>query len=226
MISPPPRSYHSLVQIPNFLFTSRRPTSSHSAPPCTPGYDRELPRLDEEQELEQFGEFNVSSSKTLSSVASLGSLDSTALLSQTDDDVTRIKLNTAGSLDSLITGKSLREAENMSMTNHDKTYINDDDDGSTQLEVNHHTANKTEANAIQSNNLLKPTYGMASIREQLKPQSTNYLSPLTTGREHEDMRSAVVNLMVLGGTSKRGIESVDRWIDMWKCQIDPGRMVK
>lgn len=233
MISPPPRSYHSLVQIPHFIFTSRRPTSSRSAPPPTPGYDRELPRLEEINEPNEFTELDIG--KTLSSMVSLGSLDSTALLSQTDDELVRIKVNTTGSLDSLIPNKSLREAENMSMTNHDRiSDTNDEDDTlaseETTIGHNHSYAKHKSASIKKTNSLLKPTYGVVSLREQLKPQSTNYLSPSSkvpfccSTLDNDAMQSAVINLMVLGGTSKRGIESVDRWIDMWKCQIDPGML--
>ncbi|KAK3702857.1 hypothetical protein QZH41_014129, partial [Actinostola sp. cb2023] len=230
MISPPARSYHSLVRIPNFLFTSRRPTSSHSAPPCTPGYDRELPRLEEENETS-----DVRNPARLSSVVSMGSLDSTALLSQNEDEVMKIKLNPLGSLDSLITNKVLRETENMSMTNHERTCFSEETlVNISAVESNQHKiaakpAAKPAANSIGR---LQPTSGsqrVAALRLQLKPQSSHCLSPLSKVpfRGHpvsypdDVLRSAVVNLMVLGGTSKRGIESVDRWIDMWKCQIDP-----
>jgi hypothetical protein len=242
MISPPPRSHHALVQIPDFQFSSLRPTSSRSAPPCTPAYDRQLPSLNEEKEPIDSTELDVEKiSKNLNQVASLGSLDSTALLSHTDEERMKIRLNpnASGSLDSVVTKIGLRETENMSMLNHDRTFSEENLLSKRDCRNNRAASHKqNDKIAIDSNRLLLPATagavrGLQSLRQQVKPVSAESLSPYSKGKASlcrpanfpEVLNTGIINLMVFGGLSKRGIESSDRSIDMWKCNINPGNII-
>lgn len=241
MISPPPRSHHALVQIPDFLVSSLRPSSSHSAPPCTPAYDRELPSVREEKEPVESDELHLKNNTNITQVASLGSMDSTALLSHTEDELAKVRLNPtmrSGSLDSVVTKIGLRETENMSMVNHDRTLSQESIlsclNNKTGVTKDVTTVQENKCNA-SSNRLLPPPMpgtgrDVRSLRQQFKPGSAECLSSYCKSRVSlsrsanfpEVTNTGIINLMVFGGLSKRGIESSDRSIDMWKCSINPG----
>lgn len=187
-------------------------------------------------------ELKVKNNTNISLAASLGSLDSTALLSHTEDELVKVKLNPtmrSGSLDSIVTKIGLRETENMSMVNHDRTLSQE----SILSSLNKQSGVRKDITTVQrnisivkSNRLLPPAMpgtggGVQSLRQQFKPGSAECLSPYSKSKTSvcrsvnfpEVTNTGIINLMVFGGLSKRGIESSDRSIDMWRCSINPGK---
>lgn len=199
---------------------------------------------EEKEPVEQVesNELHVKNTKNFSQVASLGSLDSTALLSHTEDELVKVKLNPtmrSGSLDSIVTKIGLRETENMSMVNHNRTLSQE----SILSCLNNKTGVRKDITTVQknitivkSNRLLPPAMpgtggGVQSLRQQFKPGSAECLSPYSKSMNSvcrsanfpEVTNTGIINLMVFGGLSKRGIESSDRSIDMWRCSVNPGK---
>ncbi|XP_032242533.1 uncharacterized protein LOC5516806 isoform X1 [Nematostella vectensis] len=140
LIYPPARSHHSIITIPDFLISSFRPTSAHSAPPCTPALDREdslsleavrtdstflatANRLSLATTVEIVKRLRVRpesamtlvSDRARESSGSLGSLSSAAKVLDTENRRNHV---TSGSLDSLISELDPGHVETLSMVNH------------------------------------------------------------------------------------------------------------
>jgi len=217
-ISPPVRSCFSVGVVPSSAFLlSIRPSTSHSAPPCTPmpsGFLRE-DRLD--SKLTTRGDPRGDSwcepvSRWDRSAASLGSLDSTAPLPSSavkfyDDK--RGQNRPA----SMFSTEVYDNSGGMTLSN-DSLHAKQSH-SATRLEPHNDASAGNRAQALPSHGVSSAIKGRVHSCEPLNIDSS------VNADLRKSLARPVACLLLLGGKTRNQAD-MGRTLDIWRCDIDPG----
>ena len=207
-ISPPVRSCFSVGVVSSSAFFSIRPSTAHSAPPCTPMPSGFLgdERLNSRPSTTRPESWCESVARWDRSSASLGSLDSTVLFHSSGLSVSDNKRSQARPA-SMFSSEVYENSRGMTLS-----------DDSLHPHPNQTTAQNDRP--VKAHTL--PAHSVTSVKKSrvYSQELLNVNSPVSAD-VRRNLSHPFACLLVLGGKTRTQAD-LGKSIDIWRCDIDPG----
>ena len=207
-ISPPVRSCFSVGVVSSSAFFSIRPSTAHSAPPCTPMPSGFLgdERLNSRPSTTRPESWCESVARWDRSSASLGSLDSTVPFHSSGLSVGDNKRSQARPA-SMFSSEVYENSRGMTLS-----------DDSLHPHPNQTTAQNDRP--VKAHTL--PAHSVTSVKKSrvYSQELLNVNSPVSAD-VRRNLSHPFACLLVLGGKTRTQVD-LGKSIDIWRCDIDPG----